>query len=95
MNSWSHVAIIIGITEKGAHTPVWHPNFCNCCQGTPLYYLALVASGAYVCGSHRTVINREIDLKQPPPTGHSKKQQIHKLNFFVKEAHSLIVMTVA
>lgn len=37
-----------GISQKGAD------NFCSCCQGTPLPCLALVALGAYTCGSHRT-----------------------------------------
>lgn len=83
--SWSHWTKVIDVTQKGAHIPVWYPNFCDCFQGTPLYYLALVASGAYGHGSHGTVTNRERLLKQLPPTGHSKRQQTHKLSFSVKE----------
>lgn len=47
--------VIIGVTQKGAHTPVWCPNFCDCCQGTPLCSLSLVANEAFAHGSHRTV----------------------------------------
>ena len=57
----------MSVTQKRAHTPTWHPDFCDCCQGTPLYHVALVANGAYMCGSHRIVTNGERVLKQLPP----------------------------
>lgn len=52
--------------HKGAHTPVRHSNFYGSYPGIPLHHLALAASGAYTCGSHRTVANRERVLKQLP-----------------------------
>lgn len=38
---------------------VWCPHFCNCCQGTSLHHIALMANGTYTYGSLRTVNNRE------------------------------------
>lgn len=34
--SCSHGIIIIGVTQKGAHTPFWYPNFCSCHHGTSI-----------------------------------------------------------
>lgn len=44
--------------------------FAAATQRTCLHHLALVASGAYACGSYRTVINGERDLNQLLPLGH-------------------------
>lgn len=55
--------------------PVRLPNFCDCCQGTPLYHVVLVASGAYTHESHRRVTNRKRVLKQLPSPGPTKRQQ--------------------
>ena len=67
LHSWSHGTIIIGVTQKGAHTPVLCPNFYDCCQGIPLHHLALAA---YARGSHRTVTKGARAVKQLPPPGH-------------------------
>lgn len=53
--SWSNGSIIIDVTQKEASMPVCCPIFCDCFQGTILYCLTLVSSGAYIHGSHRTV----------------------------------------
>lgn len=42
---WSHGTVIIDVIQKGVHTPIQHPDFCGCCQGIPLYCLALATSG--------------------------------------------------
>ena len=67
LRSSSHRTVIIGVTQKGAHTLVWCPDFCDCFQETHLliHCLALAGSGAYTCGSHRTVSSGERVLKQP------------------------------
>lgn len=44
-------AVIIGVTQKGALSPIWHSDFWDCCQKTPLYHLAQMASRAYAYGS--------------------------------------------
>lgn len=46
---------LTAISQEGAYTLLWHPDSCGCCRGTPLPLLALLASGACACGSHRTV----------------------------------------
>ena len=71
---------------------VRHSNFYGSYPGIPLHHLALAASGAYTCGSHRTVANRERVLKQLPRPGHSKKQQTKELSLSVKEAYLLIII---
>lgn len=41
--------------------------FCDCCPGSTLLdHLALAASGACVCGSHRTVANTPFSTSYPP-----------------------------
>lgn len=47
------------------------------------------ARGAYAHRSHRTVTNRHRILKQPAPTGHSKRQQNQELDFLSKRYISL------
>lgn len=79
---------LASISQKGAYTLVWRPDFCGCCQGALLHHLALVAHGAYTRGSHRTVTNRERVLKQLPPSGH-KRQQTQEPSLSVKEPISL------
>lgn len=57
LHSWSHGTVVIGVTKKGAQTPLWCPCFCDSCQSTSLRHLALAASVAYSHGSHRTATN--------------------------------------
>lgn len=88
MHSWSHGTIVIGVTQKGAHIPIWCPDFYGCCQGTLLHRPALVASGAYTRGSHRIVTSGERVLKYLPPLPWpSKRQQTQELSLSVKEAY--------
>lgn len=63
-SSWSHETVIIGVIQNGARSPIWCPNFCDCCHGTPLDHLALVASGVYTHGSYRSATNGESILKE-------------------------------
>lgn len=30
--SWSYKSAVICVTQRGAHNPVQHPDFCDCCQ---------------------------------------------------------------
>ena len=55
--------VIMSVTQKESSMPVRHPNFSDFCQGTPLYCLALEASGAYSHESYRAITNRENVLK--------------------------------
>ena len=55
-------------------------------QGTPPDHLALVASEAYACGSHKAIINGERVLKQLAPLGHRKREQTQEPSLSVKEA---------
>lgn len=48
------LSLCCAITE-GALTHIWYPDFVAAAQGIPLDLLALVARGACVPGSHRTV----------------------------------------
>lgn len=77
-----HGTVIISVTQKGTHNPVWHPDLRNCCQG-------LVANGACASGCHRTLTDRERALRKPQPPGHYKRQNPGA------QACSLVVMTVA
>ena len=45
---------VAGISWKGACALSWQPDFAAATQGTPLEELALEASRACVCESHRT-----------------------------------------
>lgn len=47
------------MAQRGASTHIWCPEFCSCCQGTPLPCLAQVGNGAHPPRSHRTVTNGE------------------------------------
>lgn len=68
---WSRGTVIICVTQEGAQTPVWHPNFWNCYQETPV-----VDSGAYTHVSHRTVtkgkriLTQELGLSKRPIANH-------------------------
>lgn len=42
--SCSHGTLTVGGSRKGMRTPLWCPEFCGCCQETPLHCLALAAS---------------------------------------------------
>ena len=54
---------LASVCQKAAYTLHWHPEFCSCCQRTPLQHLALKASGAHARGSHKTTANEENVLK--------------------------------
>lgn len=72
--------------ERSAYC-VLHPNLGTAGRGPVLHSLALVASKAYAHQSHRTVTNGERVIKQLPPPGHSKRQQIWELSLSVKKAN--------
>ena len=63
------------------------PNNPSFLPGTREHFyitLALVANGAYACGSHRISIKGKGVLKGLPPTGHSKRQQKQEISLSMK-----------
>ena len=80
LHSLSALPQLISILQKGAYILLWCPSFCSCCQGTPLHHLALMTSGAYVHGPHKTINKGDRVPKQLPPSGHCKRQQTQELN---------------
>lgn len=65
----------LGSSRTGLRPFVWCPDFCSCCQGTPLHHLALVACWTDAHRSCRTKTDREGVLQQPQSLGLSKRQQ--------------------
>ena len=63
---------------------VWCSDFCDYCRGDMPQSLALVAMGACIPGSHRTVTIRETIFGRLPPQVHCTVTETHIS--FVKEA---------
>lgn len=66
---------VVGISQKGACAHIWWLVYVATAQRMPLDCLALVASGANIHGSHRTVANREPVLKWLSPEDTVQGQQ--------------------
>lgn len=78
--------------SKGALTHIWNPNFVAAAQGIPLDLLALVARGACVPGSHRTVTIGERVLGRVPSPGHRADLRLkHTPVLSLKEAYLLVL----
>ena len=85
---------LAGISQKGTSTPFGILIFVAAAQRTTLDHLALVASRAYTCGSHRTVTNRKRVLAQLSPPRQEERQQTEAPTFSVKETSWLIFTAV-
>ena len=82
--SRSHRTVIIGSTPKKACTPIWHLEFCDYYQGTPLHHLALAARGTSAHGSHKTATNGERVIT---PRNEQEVTDPGKLSLSVNEAY--------
>ena len=64
------------------------PVFVAATQGTPLDHLVLMASGAYIHGSHRTITNSSELFSQPTPpaqvTAQRQQTEPHPQSFCEK-----------
>lgn len=50
--------------QGGVKNKIGYPNVCGCHQEKPIHFLALVVSGTYACGSHRTVTQKKSQKTQ-------------------------------